>query len=516
MAEKTDKQKLGESSVPQGAWRKFHKVTPLADAGTTWLALGAFIAVIIAQIVENQVNDLGFYIELITPTRVLIGVGILLGLTAIFVGVGAVMWRHKSYAIVPSGVHYRNGIVMKKYQHVRWDRVQSVEVEQRLFARIFGFGAVKVDAAGFAEDPVELGLLPLDQCRVLREEILASLAKARGGVLTEVSIADDDATAPHQPLDPQSSAPATQPAVSDQMVYHLPTKRLIPSTILTGSALFSIAGVILAAVWKFVFESGFSVAFLFFIAGTVVNSIKYISGSFNTKVFLAENGLKIRHGLTKLVTRSLPPTRIHAVSIKQPLLWRRFDWWQVTVTIAGSSLEDMTDNASNVIVPCGSRAEVIRVVSTIFPTLGTDDDARLMDELMYRKGKAHFLETPPKRVRWIDPIAGTVGAFYANVRVFAIRRGRLWRSVQLIFQDHTQSVAIQQGPLQRWLRLASVHVHMLVGPVHGIVKNFDIDQMHELVLRQNALTKQAREIEVSETIDEWKARLNLVGDVRGE
>lgn len=148
MAEKTDKQKLGESSVPQGAWRKFHKVTPLADAGTTWLALGAFIAVIIAQIVENQVNDLGFYIELITPTRVLIGVGILLGLTAIFVGVSAVMWRHKSYAIVPSGVHYRNGIVMKKYQHVRWDRVQSVEVEQRLFARIFGFGAVKVDAAG--------------------------------------------------------------------------------------------------------------------------------------------------------------------------------------------------------------------------------------------------------------------------------------------------------------------------------------------------------------------------------
>ena len=86
----------------------------------------------------------------------------------------------------------------------------------------------------------------------------------------------------------------------------------------------------------------------------------------------------------------------------------------------------------------------------------------------------------------------------------------------MIFQDHTQSVAIQQGPLQRWLRLASVHVHMLVGPVHGIVKNFDIDQMHELVLRQNALTKQAREIEVSETIDEWKARLNLVGDVRGE
>lgn len=146
----------------------------------------------------------------------LIGVGILLGLTAIFVGVSAVMWRHKSYAIVPSGVHYRNGIVMKKYQHVRWDRVQSVEVEQRLFARIFGFGAVKVDAAGFAEDPVELGLLPLDQCRVLREEILASLAKARGEFLRKFPL--PTTTLPHL------TSPLTPSQVLQQPSQPSPTK----------------------------------------------------------------------------------------------------------------------------------------------------------------------------------------------------------------------------------------------------------------------------------------------------
>lgn len=339
------------------------------------------------------------------------------------------MWRYKSYAIVPSGIHYRNGVFIKQYQHVRWDRIQSVEIEQKLFARIFGFGAVKIDAAGFNEDPVELGLLRRDKCERLRQEILTGLADARTG--KDITTQD------------VSQASVVTP-VDEHQVYQLSTKRLVGSTVLTGHAWFAFAGLILAAVWQFVFDSGFSIGFLLVILGSVVNSIQYVSKSYGTTLFVAETGLKSRRGLTKLVTRSLPPTRIHAVSINQPLLWRRFDWWQIRVTIAGESISDAVENG-NMFVPCASKEEVMRILATIFPTLGTDNDALLLHELLYRRGENRYVRTPPKRAQWIDPIAARVGGYYANVDVFAIRCGRFWRQVQLIFQDHTQSVAISQG-----------------------------------------------------------------------
>ncbi|WP_216379102.1 PH domain-containing protein [Arcanobacterium phocae] len=489
------KNELGQTSVPAGSWRKFHKVTPLADVGSFWLALIAGGFYIVTQWIEDAFNNIGLYIELITPFRLAVGIGILLGVTLIFLGVGTIMWRYKSYAIVPSGIHYRNGVFIKQYQHVRWDRIQSVEIEQKLFARIFGFGAVKVDAAGFNEDPVELGLLRRDECERLRQEILAGLADARAG----------KGITAREELQASVVAPA-----DEHHVYQLSTKRLIGSTVLTGHAWFAFAGLILAAIWQFVFGSGLSIGFLIIIIGSVVNSIQYVSRSYGTTLFVAETGLKSRHGLTKLVTRSLPPTRIHAVSIKQPLLWRRFDWWQIRVTVAGESISVAVEDGNiGALVPCANREEVMRILATIFPTLGTDNDSLLMHELLYRRGENHYVHTPPKRARWINPIAATVGGYFANVDVFAIRRGRFWRQVQLIFQDHTQSVAVLQGPLQRMLGLSSLNIHLLAGPCDGVVKNFALADMRQLLREENQLTKQARAIEVSENIDEWKARLGL-------
>lgn len=492
--------------MPVGAWRKFHKVTPVADAGTFWFGIISIAVIIVVQSIEDFINVLGFFVQLLTGFRLAMGLLVLLGVSAVFVGIGAVMWRHKSYAVVASGIHYRGGVVIKKYQHVRWDRIQSVEVEQKLFGRIFGFGSVKVEAAGFGEEPVDLGLLKVDQCHQLRTEILTGLARVR-----EKPAEHSSDRAPVL-SDGDSRVMADSSTDTEHLIYQLSTSRLVFSTVLTGHALFALAGLVAAGIWQFVFDNGLSIAFLFIILGSVFSSISYISTSYGTKLFVASTGLKSRHGLTKLVTRSLPPTRIHAVSIKQPLLWRRFDWWQIRVTVAGDSLKEAANDGNiGALVPCASREEVLAVVATIFPTLGSDNDAVLMNELMYRRGDSQYLHTPPRRARWIDPIAGTVGAYFANTEVFAIRRGRFWRQVQLIFQDHTQSTSLNQGPIQRFFGLASIGTHVLPGPCDGYVKNFDVDQMRELLIYENELTKQARAVEVSESIDEWKRRLGLIG-----
>jgi putative membrane protein len=46
-----------------------------------------------------------------------------------------------------------------------------------------------------------------------------------------------------------------------------------------------------------------------------------------------------------------------------------------------------------------------------------------------------------------------------------LRRGAIWRELAIVPTPRVQSVAIEQGPLYRAMRLAHVHVHTVAGPI---------------------------------------------------
>jgi len=46
-----------------------------------------------------------------------------------------------------------------------------------------------------------------------------------------------------------------------------------------------------------------------------------------------------------------------------------------------------------------------------------------------------------------------------------IRKGAIWRRLIIVPQPRLQSVALHQGPLLRRLRLASIHLHTVNGPI---------------------------------------------------
>uniref|UniRef100_UPI0028899761 PH domain-containing protein n=1 Tax=Trueperella bernardiae TaxID=59561 RepID=UPI0028899761 len=193
----SDKRTLGES-VPEGAWRKFHKVTPLANGGVLWVALAIFLYNILQSLLEDGVDELRDAASHITLMWILIAAGALVLLTIVVVVCSWVVWRFASFAVVDSGIHHRSGVLIKRHKHMRWDRVQSVEVEQKIFGRIFGFGSVKVESAG-SDEGITLGLLTMADCAALRKEVLQGLANARAG--RPIGLANDAVA-------PASTAPA--------------------------------------------------------------------------------------------------------------------------------------------------------------------------------------------------------------------------------------------------------------------------------------------------------------------
>lgn len=93
-------------------------------------------------------------------------------------------------------------------------------------------------------------------------------------------------------------------------------------------------------------------------------------------------------------------------------------------------------------------------------------------------------------------------------KVLVSRQGRFARELDIVLQDHNQSLTLRQGPVQRKLGLATLNVDLVSGG-RGKIKNFAHEDMEQLVWLENDLTRQAREVGVSESIEKWKRRVGV-------
>ena len=79
-----------------------------------------------------------------------VGLAVLLGavVLALVIVVGLVKRQATRYVITSERLHIRHGILSKRTQETRIQRVQNVNTEQSFFARIMQVGTVDFDTAG--------------------------------------------------------------------------------------------------------------------------------------------------------------------------------------------------------------------------------------------------------------------------------------------------------------------------------------------------------------------------------
>jgi putative membrane protein len=200
---------------------------------------------------------------------------------------------------------------------------------------------------------------------------------------------------------------------------------------------------------------------------------------FGFTVALSAQGVRLRHGLLDTRQQTVPRGRVQAVRIIEPLLWRRFDWVRVEVDVAGARGAAGAEERSTTgaLLPVAVRAEAERVIQTVLPGLDLD---------------ALSLRRPPARARWRAPLSyGRLGsAFDSGWSVTSY--GRIRRVTDVVPQDKLQSVRLVQGPLQRRLRLANVHLDTAGHNVHAAIRQWDAAQAAELTDSLAGLARSAR------------------------
>jgi len=483
----------GSTQLADGEWHRLHPATPLLRGG---LALVAIVGILIANLRERLVEWFlpGLFCDADDPVCVeggdpvtylvdegylLLALAAVLGIVLVIIAFFFVSWRMHTFRITAEVVEVRSGVLFRTHRKARLDRIQGVSINRPLFARIFGAAKLEVEVAG-QDANVQLAYLGNTLSDGLRADILRLASGARSG--------ETGGTAPAaggKLLDRRVAellAPELDPSIAPpESVVRIPAGRLIGSTVLSGSALFLvlIAGAAITIVvlgstvaegfyWTLFTLIPMALGFGSYLVNRVIKFLRY-------SIAATPDGVRIGYGLLSTRNETLPPGRIHSVAVSQPLLWRPADWWTIRVNRAsrGSSSDGgQQAQQSTVVLPVGSRDDAFRVLELLLPDLveGADADAtvarrELLERGLAGRGGDDDFTTSPRRAAVLRWFSWRRNGFALLPGAVLQRRGAIWRELAIVPTPRVQSVAVEQGPLERALRLAGINVHTVAGPV---------------------------------------------------
>ncbi|MEA5153692.1 PH domain-containing protein [Raineyella sp.] len=372
---------------------------------------------------------------------------IILAIALVAILVGWTTWWFTRFVIDEHEVRVETGWLRRRSRRVAFERIQSVDVDQPLVARLVGLAELRIEA-GAGEAATRLRYLSRGRAYDLRDYLL------RRAVGERTSVAAVG-------LQPRPGV-LVDASAADQLLLTMEPGRIIGAFLLSSELWWSvgISAVIVAVGWV-AGAGAFSLAALLPLAFGFFSMVsRRLNQQFNFQLLRTPSGgLRVTSGLTRLISQTLPMDRIQGVRIRQPLLWRIPGWWQVDIDMVGLSRarnSEDNDRRESTVLPAGTRDELAFILRQVLP--GIDLDAVTL----------HRVPRRVRLIRWVDSHTLRWGASpdvtIADHGVF-VRRGAI------VPLRKFQSVRITQGLLQRALGVASVHVDTTPGPVHLVARH---------------------------------------------
>jgi putative membrane protein len=463
------------TGLADGEWHRLHPATPLLRGGIGLLALiGVVVANLRERLIGLFVEDPEFQPEGDPVDYVLdhglVGIALLvvLGLLLLSVLGFYLSWRFHTFRVTQEVVEVRSGIVFRTNRKARLDRVQGINVSRPLIARLIGAAKLEITQAG-QDANVQLSYLSGAHADDLRREILRLASGAVEHTVAEsvAGLPDEQRKSVIEQRVSELLAPELDPKVAAaESVVKINPGRLAGSIVLSESTLI-LVGLIIGAIVMVSVTGEIVAIFGIFpaILGLAGFLVTRFTRSLRYSIASTPDGVRVGYGLLSTSNETLPPGRIHSVSISQSILWRPFGWWQIKVNRASRSANSSQQQQRSVILPVGTLAEAMRVLELILP--GLQRAELLRDALVSRGGEGDGFVNSPRRAAWLRWFSWRRNGFALLPDAVVLRRGAVWRELVLVPQPRLQSVAISQGPLLRALDLAAVHLHTVTGPISG-------------------------------------------------
>jgi putative membrane protein len=214
------------------------------------------------------------------------------------------------------------------------------------------------------------------------------------------------------------------------------------------------------------------------ILAVVTGVWRRFNGDYGLTVTQAPDGLRLRSGLVQTSAEVIPHGRVQAVRMVEPILWRPWGWARLEVDLAGRQRRKGENRAESkqlrAVLPVGGRTEALDLLERLVP------------------GAPAPADPPPARARWKSPLRFHNLAVARTDGLVTTRTGRLGRVTVWVPLERAQSLRRVEGPLQRRLGLASVHVDAAGRALHATLRDRDRGEADAALGDLVALARAAR------------------------
>ncbi|MFT2752235.1 PH domain-containing protein [Clavibacter sp. Sh2088] len=466
--------------LTDGGWHRLHPATPLLRGGVVFLlAIGFLVSSFREQLVERfvpgreQADGESDLIPWLVESGALIWVILgLLAFTLLAVGISYLSWRMHTFRVTDETVEVRSGILSRTNRRARLDRIQGVGITRPLIARLIGAAKLEIQVAG-NDANLPLHYLRSRDADAFRLRVLRLASGARAEAAGSGAAAGAPANAPRGFVGSRVDeflAPELDPdAAPPQSVVRIPIPRLIGAVLLSAPTVVLVLFVVVGIPLMVRFEAWYLlVPLLPTLLGSAGFFARRITRSLRYSVAGTPDGVRVGFGLLSTSNDTIPPGRIHAVEVVQPLLWRAAGWWEIRITRAShSSAPGAAGQQNTSILPVGDRRDVDRVLGLVLPQLVGEDALALIGTGMTGRGGGadDGFTTSPRRAWILKPFSWRRTGFAVDDSAFLVRRGVIWRRLIVVPHARTQGVDLTQGPIDRRLDLVSVRAATVAGPV---------------------------------------------------
>ena len=405
---------------PKDGWRRLHPLSPVVRAGRATIA----IFIVLVPTVLSGGRDAGSeYFQL--------------GAVAVLAGLGFVSWLVTRWRIDGDDLRIETGVLRRQSLRFPLAQVQAIDIVRPGLGRMFRVAELRLRMGGSSGGTARLAYLNEHEVEPLRAQLLAL---AHGGEEAEV---------------PAEEAP-------ERLLLQVPTPRLIASILVSDVGMLAelvLVGLVIGAVLAPGAARGIvsgGAAELLAVATLVW---RRFNQEFRFSLAQTDDGLRLHGGLVALNTETIRPGRVQAVRMVEPLLWRRLGWCRMEVDLAGRQRRkgesETTGRSLRALLPVGSRALGFELLEHVVP--GAPQPAR----------------RAPRRVLFKSPLRFRYLAWGRSDTVVVTQSGRIRRVTVWVPLQKVQSLRRVEGPVQRALSLATVHLDTAGLALHAALRDRD-------------------------------------------
>lgn len=419
-------------------WQRLHPLSPVVRAGRGLIA----IVVLLVPTLFGARSVSASYPEL--------------GIVAFVAALGFVNWLVTRWRVDGDDLRIETGLLRRQSLRFPLAQVQAIDVVRPGLARMFRVAELRLRMGGSTGSTARLAYLDEREVEPLRARLLAL---ARTG-------------AEAQPAEDQQE---------EQLLARVPTPRLVASILLSDVGVVAELVVVALVVAAIVSPSavgalaGGGAAWILAVATAVW---RRFNQEYHQTVAAAGDGLRLRGGLVALNAETIRPGRVQAVRLVEPLLWRRLGWCRLEVDLAGRQRRK------------GEAESAGRQLRALLPVGSVELARELLEHVV---PSAPLPERPaPRRVLLKSPLRRRFLAWGRTDAAVVARTGRIRRVTVWVPLEKVQSLRRVEGPVQRRLRLASVHVDTAGRAVHATLRDRDRAEADDALADLVRLARAAR------------------------